>query len=370
MNNKSISWHVIEDILELKKMSKQWKRLAENSINNTLFSTPQWILNWYEVYWQKNWKLYVIVGFHNKKLVAMLPTYIQHSTSWPHISTLYPLGQGEPEDEEVLSEYCDILLLPEYLETATTELSEQVAQLKIDQIIWHSVLMSGVIIHILTKLYPVPSTPTNYRYYIERSTWCIKKLSKNTRSRYKRSCNQLSKLDYKFQWVNADKYDIYAQYMIEYHQARWNKKGKLGAFVQPNFQLFHQKIMQVSEQKHVNISALIVNNKPVAINYYLTNGSTLYFYQCGWDEVNYSHLSPGLSLHLWSIENAKQPVYDFMEGELTDSYKGKFGCKQQPMTNIIIAISNWKLMVNKLIVKLKVSNYFKKLLRSINRPKQ
>jgi hypothetical protein len=353
MNNKSISWHVIEDILELKKMSKQWECLAENSINNTLFSSPHWILNWYEVYWQKNWKLHVIVGFHNKKLVAMLPTYIQRSTSWPHISILYPLGQGEPAEAEVSSEYCDILLLPEYFEQVTTELSEQVSQITVDQIIWHSVLVSSVITKLLAKLHNVSSPATNYRYCIDRSNWCIKKLSKNTRSRYKRSYNQLSNLDYKFQWISPDEYDTYAQYMIEYHQARWNKKGKLGAFAQQNFQLFHQKFMQVSEKKCVNISALIVNNKPIAINYYLTNGSTLYFYQCGWDEVNYSYLSPGLSLHLWSIENAKQPFYDFMKGELTDSYKSKFGCKQQPMTNIIIPIHNWKLMINKLIVKLK-----------------
>ena len=370
MNNKSISWHVINDVLELKKISKQWQCLAENSINSNLFSSPQWVLNWFEVYWQKNWKLYVIVGFYNKELVAMLPAYIQHSTRWPHISTLYPLGQGEPEDEEVMSEYCDILLLPEYIEQVTTELSEQVTQLKVDQIIWHSVLVNSAINSLLTKLYNVPSITTNYRYCVDRSNWRIKQLSKNTRSRYKRSCNQLSKLEHKFQWISADEYDTYAQHMIEYHQARWNKKGKLGAFAQENFQLFHQKFMMNDEKKFINISALIVNNKPIAINYYLAYNSTLYFYQCGWDEVNYSHLSPGLSLHLWSIENTEKPFYDFMKGELSDSYKGKFECQQQAMTNIIISINRWKLMINKLIIKLKTNNYLKKLKTSINLFKQ
>jgi hypothetical protein len=152
--------------------------------------------------------------------------------------------------------------------------------------------------------------------------------------------------------------------MIEYHQARWNKKGKLGAFVQQNFQLFHQKFMKVNARKFVNISALIVNNKPIAINYYLTDKNTLYFYQCGWDEVNYSHFSPGLSLHLWSIENAKQPFYDFMKGELIDSYKGKFGCEQQPMTNIMIAINSKKLFIKKIIIKSK--NYLRLLKRYKN----
>jgi len=366
MNNTSISWHVIEDILELKKMSKQWECLAENSINNTLFSSPHWVLNWYEVYWQKNWKLHVIVGFHNEKLIAILPSYIQHSTSWPHISTLYPLGQGEPEDEEVLSEYCDILLLPEYREQVTTELSEQVSQLKIDQIIWHSVLVKSAINSLLTKLYKMPSITTNYQYYVDRSNWCIKQLSKNTRSRYKRSCNQLKSLDYRFQWISADEYDTYAQHMIEYHQVRWNKKGKLGAFAQENFQLFHQKLITLSDRKFVNMSALIVNNKPIAINYYLTFNNTLHFYQCGWDEVNYSYLSPGLALHLWSIEHTKQPFYDFMKGELTDSYKSKFRCEKQAMTNINIPINSWKLIINKLIVKLKTNDYLNKLKTSIS----
>ena len=352
MNKKNITWHVIQDIIELNKISTQWASLVETTTKNAFFSHPDWILNWCNIYWQKNWQLHVVVGFCDGELTAILPSYLQHSTAWPYISTLYPLGQGEPENEEIASEYCDLIVHIEDLEQVMTELAPLIINLKIDQIIWHSVLINSAINRLLTRLYNATNVVTNYQYCIERSNWSIDKLSKNTRSRYKRACNQLAKLGAKLQWVKVNEYDEYAQNMIEYHQSRWNEKGLHGAFNHRNFQLFHQKLIKLYNGKLVAMSAITIKNKPIAINYYLVSNSTLYFYQCGWDELNYAQLSPGLILHLWSITNSERPIYDFMKGELSDSYKAKYGCHKEPMTNIIIPISKTKLIVNKIIIKI------------------
>ncbi|WP_077338945.1 GNAT family N-acetyltransferase [Pseudocolwellia agarivorans] len=351
MNKKNFEWHIIKNIAELNKISTQWASLIESTTGTPFFSHPDWILNWYNIYWQENWQLYVIVGFHNKKLTVILPSYLQHSTSWPNISTLYPLGQGEPENEEVSSEYCDLIVNSEDLEQVITELAPLILNIKIDQIIWRSVLIDSAINELLTRLFNSPNVITNYQYYIEQPKWSIDLLSKNTRSRYKRACNQFTKLGAKFQWVNPNEYDLYVQNMIEYHQGRWTEKGKLGAFSHKNFQLFHQKLMKLDNGKLVAMSAIIIKNNPIAINYYLASNNTLYFYQCGWDELNYARLSPGLILHLWSITNSQHSIYDFMMGELTDSYKAKYGCDKKSMTNIIIPINKVKLILNKLIKK-------------------
>ena len=76
------------------------------------------------------------------------------------------------------------------------------------------------------------------------------------------------------------------------------------------------------------MSAILINGIPIVINYYLHDHDTLYFYQCGWNENEYANLSPGFSLHIWSIINNPLKCYDFMMGNVNDNYKSSFKCNE------------------------------------------
>jgi len=353
INNEAcnnITWQLINNVNELHEIEEQWQSLALESPNSTPFSSPKWILNWYQIYWQDNWELSTLAGYINNKLVVLFPSYIQHSPQWPYIKVMFPLGQGEPEDAEISSEYCDIIVSAGLESIILPELLSELAELNIDQIIWNAALQNSHIIKLLERAYEYKSITSHYRYQIECSKWALQSLSKNTRSRYKRSNNQLKKINASFNWVHSKDYEKYTLLLIEYHQALWKTRGSQGAFSQPNFKNFHN---QYRNSDSVKISAIIVDNIPIAINYYFSDKTTLYFYQCGWDSNNYANFSLGLSLHLWSIENCYHNYYDFMMGDINNSYKSKYGAQQSLMSNIAINIKPRKVLISKVINKMR-----------------
>ena len=330
------------------------KNLDDKS-HNKIFSSFSWIITWLNTYKIElgNVNLYTI--YSNNELVALAPFYLQKTEGLLKLTTLYPLGQGEPERSEIASEYNDIYILEGYETEVLHILSKELKKLKIDQIKWRASLKDSHINRLLKATFHYQPTPTHARYLIERSTWSLDNLSKNTRSRYKRSLNQLTDINASFKWVGKNDYEHFSQILAQFHQTRWNNKGCAGAFAEKDFQSFH-KSYRATNPCNIKISAIMVNNKPIAINYYLADESTLYFYQCGWDERNYANLSPGFALHLWSIEHCNFEWYDFMMGGLNDSYKAKFGSKKISMVNNHVIINKRKYNFHRLINKL--LNYF------------
>jgi hypothetical protein len=227
--------------------------------------------------------------------------------------------------------------------------AELLAKLTIDKIIWNAALQKSHIVKLLEKTYKYKSIGTHYQYRVERSNWTLQDLSKNTRSRYKRSNNQLKKINAQFNWINSNNYDKYTTLLIEYHQSLWESRGNTGAFSHLSFISFHNQYINPDS---VKISAIIVDDIPIAVNYYFSDETTLYFYQSGWDSKNYANFSLGLSLHLWSIENCHHKYYDFMMGDINNSYKSKYGTHQKEMTNIVIKIKSRNIFIDKLISKI------------------
>lgn len=326
------------------------KHLDDINLTN-LFSSFDWIITWLKTYRIELTNINLYTVYSNNKLVALAPFYLQESKGLFKLTTLYPLGQGEPERSEIASEYNDIYILEGYEKEVLHILSKALKKLKIDQVKWRASLANSHINSLLKETYHYQPTATHARYLIERSSWSLGNLSKNTRSRYKRSLNQLADVNASFKWVEKSDYEYFSQILVQFHQTRWNNKGCAGAFAEEDFQSFH-KSYRATNPCNIKISAIMVNNKPIAINYYLADESTLYFYQCGWDERNYANLSPGFALHLWSIEHCEFKYYDFMMGGLNDSYKAKFGCKKIPMVNNHIILNTWKYRLSKLINKL------------------
>ena len=348
-NGINIEWKLIDNFHQLTAITQQWQRLVDQSSDLSPFSSPQWVLTWYKNYWQNDWELSIYAGYINNELVVILPCYIQHSPKFPYLKVLYPLGQGEPEEEEISSEYCDIIVSKNTEKNVFDELKEKLIGLDIDQVRWNATVQNSHIKKLLEESFNYQALSTHTRYLVKRSKWSLQSLSKNTRARYKRSMNQLNKINATLHWVEQKDHEEYITYLIEYHQKLWNSRNKQGAFSHSSFKKFHE---QYRTQSSVKISAITVNNKPIAINYYFDDENSLYFYQSGWDSEQYANFSLGLSLHLWSIENCHYQYYDYMMGEIKDSYKEKFAVQQEPMININIMISPKKIFIHKLMYKI------------------
>ena len=194
-------------------------------------------------------------------------------------------------------------------------------QITFDRVVFNNVLASSNWLKVLPLLKNASSKITGKRYLINDNNNYLSTFSKNNRTKWNRCSNKLQHLGATFSWVSQENYQEYWQQLIELHQNRWTQKGNLGAFCHPDFTHFHREFQKY---KNTKMSVLTINDETVAINYYLTDHNTLYFYQSGWDENKHSQLSPGFALHIWSIINSPVARYDFMAGELTNSYKSKF----------------------------------------------
>jgi hypothetical protein len=346
-----ITWRDITSLDELATIKDDWCALNTLCDKGNLFTSPSWNNAWIETYWQNHWQLQVITGWHEKNLIAIFPLYFQLQKHGFTTKSIFALGTGEPESSEVFSEYFDLLLHPHYEDIVLPALAKKITLLAGDQLYFRAILYNSHLITLLQQAINYSFQPSHTRYVVERSTWSLENVSKNNRARYNRSRNQLAKINANFCWVGPEDYEVCLKLLKKYHQIRWQKKGQKGAFLHPDFSEFHHTIRNNHQHENVKMSAIVIDGHPVAINYYLLDSQTLYFYQCGWDETNYANFSLGMSLHLWSIVHCEQQFYDFMMGGDNDSYKAKFGGEQVPMANIKIDLNKGKVFVNKVLKK-------------------
>src|SRR5688572_22188199 len=103
---------VIDSVLQIGSLQNGWDTLLANSNNPTVFNTFAWASCWLQIYWQADYTLRIIlVEAENREegsersLVALLPLYIQN-----HNHSCWFIGSGEPEAEEVASEYLDFIV--------------------------------------------------------------------------------------------------------------------------------------------------------------------------------------------------------------------------------------------------------------------
>lgn len=307
---------------------------------------------WYKCYWQKNWNLHSFAYYQDDKLACLVAFFIKKSNYPPFTKTLHLLGQGEAEHAEVALEYLDVFIKPEYEKQVYPLIIKEINKLNFDQCLVKAVFEDSHIAKILPHIKGALNKQFYIQFNVDNTQWQFAQLSKNTRSRINRCKNQLAKLDSTVRWLTTDEYNSAWEFLKGYHQHRWQNKGKTGAFSAPEFNNFH-KALRKEHSNMVAMSAVFIGEQPIAIHYYLVSENTYHFYQSGWDEQNFSKLSPGLFLHYWSITNCPKKHYDFMMGGLNNSYKAKFNAGARAMLTLTVAKSPIKLFLSKAYNKLK-----------------
>jgi len=343
----AIIWKTLTDIDQLALIRTEWDELNQKHNNGCLFTSPEWLLNWVNIYWQDGWVLYSFAAYKENKLVSLLPFYYQESAGIFKRQHLFLIGQGEDEQAEVSSEYLDVLIDDNYSEQSLGYCRKKLSQINLDSFSARAVIKTA---NILKAISPAYYSLCGIQYQITTNHWKIAQLSKNTRTKIKRTTKQLKSNNAQFIWVADEDKLSYWDKMSQFHQKRWLKKNYTGAFSQDEFHNFHRNL--INDSTNTAMSALTINNQVVAINYYLKDDDHYYFYQSGWDEEKFNNLSPGFALHIWSIENSTAPIYDFMMGDSSDSYKLKFNCSNHELYEISVQYKPVKRMLLKLLQKI------------------
>lgn len=362
MNSNNIK---VVQLTDYQKISTLFVKFNSGTQNNNFFTSTIWLDHWFDFFWQENWLLQSYAIYKNEELIALAPFYINIARTFPFIKTLQLLGQGEPEQAEVASEYLDILIIKGYEQEVYPQVATLLSNYKFDIMAARAVFSDSHIAKVMLKISGKQLTRNYARYSLFTDNFSLQDVSKNTRSRLKRSANQLSKLNAEMRWSTINELNTLWPILIKFHQSRWHKEGSDGVFSSDDFNQFHQMLIK-NHSNSVAASAVFVNNQPIAINYYLVDDNTYYFYQSGWDEVNYAKLSPGLYLHYWSIENCPSQYYDFMMGGLAKNYKAKFCRDTTPMQSLILVRNPFKDFVNKVTKKITKALYCYKIYNKNN----
>ncbi|GGW86943.1 GNAT family N-acetyltransferase [Alteromonas halophila] len=334
MSSHDVNWSIISEIEDLQALWEKWDTLLANTPLDQLFNSSDWLINWIASYWEQHWQLSVHTAWSNKELVAIIPLYHQSDTTERKSAVSYPLGQGEPEHMEVASEYLDIIVSPTWYSVLKEDIYRRI-QRNSNVLKWRAAMKGAYILDLLQGTEHISSPAT--RYLTENKKFELSMLSKNTRAQHNRALNKLKKnYQYSFRWVAPDEAFTIFDILSELHTQRWQSIGKTGAFTDNAFLTFHRQFIQ---HRHCAFSVLEVEGKIIAINYYFTKKGILYFYQSGWNNKDFQHLSPGLLLHCWSIKNTEHETYDFMMGAAKHSYKSKLSTSMLPMVSIEAALS-------------------------------
>lgn len=349
----TILWKKIEDIKQLSSLTEQWTRLNGEFNDDCLFTSPYWVLNWHEIFWQDNWHLHTFAAYKDNELIALLPFYYQKLNTYWSQNQLFFLGQGEEECTEVASEYLDILFNPKYTAPVNKFCADLITDSNFDTFNARAIKKDANIL----KIAPQNALVQNgSQYYVKPNNWQENCLSKNTKSKLRRSKNRLTSSKAEFTWVAAQEQEKYWNLMADLHQKRWIKLGQKGAFSDHRFNKFHTRLRQSQQHEQSAMSAILIEGGVIAIHYYLKDQNNLYYYQGGWDEEECKHLSPGFNLHVWSIENCSTYVYDFMMGSVNNSYKSSFNSEKKELYDISMINKPFKHLFLKVIQKIFLSN--------------
>lgn len=324
---------------ELRELQSAWNELHAISPKQEICNSWAWLYGWWTVYGQRDWKLEVCCLYEDAKLVAIAPYYIDRSVAG---NCLRLMGKGEPEEQEICSEFVDILIDPSCQQKAIELLASHhrsyfcnVTRIELLQVLEHS---SASEIW-KTAGFNLRHIKRGIRYELAlekdlRST--LKRLpSTNLRKKATRLLNQLQNERFTVEVVTCpDDFERCWSILQRLHEKRWHEKGKDGAFKSRHFYEFHRWLFAELAPSGQAKMIFVYTDAPLAAIYCFCQNSRVYYYQSGIDTD--SGGSPGILSHLAALNHVVGGFdrYDFMLGG-TQSYKASWATELTEVKDII-----------------------------------
>ena len=346
---------VIRTLDALGTLAPDWQSLHRRDGRHELCMSYTWIATWLSVYLQPNDELYILAVYQQAQLAFLAPFYVQHTnlnTGRNH--TLYLIGNGEAEQDEVVSEFQDCLLdnklltqadalslLTHHLSAQTTWRYLEFRYCACDALIyrWSQQQRKAFLTVRLAGIRYISELSHDWHTTLRAFP------SKNGQQRMQKALNRLAKhpLTVEKASTRAQLTEQFEQ-LTQLHQQRWQARGSAGAFASAAFCQFHHALTEHAlEQGELALYQLYHTHDetPIAAIYCLTQANRRYYYQSGFD-LQYASLSPVTLLHAIQIQDAiaaKQNHYDWMCGT-TDSYKKSYATQQEPVYHGVLFRAN------------------------------
>lgn len=159
-------------------------------------------------------------------------------------------------------------------------------------------------------------------------------LGKNTRSQIRRSMRLYAERGALVLEAARDRAEaqLFMDEMAEHHEAKWRAMGRSGAFANPEYLTFHDRLLTTAfdspdgDTCTVELLRARAGEQAFGWLYNFVDRGQVLFYLSGFRAEEDNRLKPGLVTHALAIERhlkAGRDVYDFMGG--TNRYKSSLG---------------------------------------------
>ncbi|MEH6455252.1 MAG: GNAT family N-acetyltransferase [Cocleimonas sp.] len=377
---------VLSDDADFLALRKEWNDINDHSLNGNIFVSWEWLYTWWETYQgQGIRKLYILVCRNSEnELTGIAPFQIVNNPKkyFPCSRQLLLLGTGETDGSKVFGEYMD-LIINNGDETAVVNAFS--AYLEKHKNLWDGIKFSQQLVGSnLTQLFqtknitPVTNTPNSskqiskeiiengFRTFIdlpETYKDYLMSLRKKMRNNITRTYSRLeSEQSFSIDNVTTDS-ELKAamageatgiKILAELNRTRRGNMDKNSVFTQPNFELFHQRLVKrLLPLNKVSLRILRFGKEPVAALYSFVDRDTVHAYQSGFETENghrYSLLTTMLTQEISnSIENPNISRFNFMYSDEEGTYKKRYSGTTERMYDISFSKNGLKSSVNSFI---------------------
>lgn len=310
----------------LRPLTAVWTALA----GDVPFRAPSWLVPWWEYYGESRSgrrskrELCVLVVERAGAIVGIAPWFVDRSPLWGNI--LKQLGTGE-----VCSDYQTLLAAPDDAREVAAAVADFLCgpmrnhwdRLDLDGCMVDDEVLAALVEELESRSSPREhrrgpacwkmALPTTYDEYLAT-------LSKSHRKQLRRlERNVLNTSRVRWHTVRTvDEFALAWPIFVELHQRRRQSLGDIGCFNSPCFGAFHEEMARtLLARGDLRLQWLELDGTPVAAEYHLLAGDTLYGYQSGIDPDRLDE-EPGRLAGIAVIRQAIDEglaVYDLLRGD-------------------------------------------------------
>jgi CelD/BcsL family acetyltransferase involved in cellulose biosynthesis len=349
---------ILTSLSDLELLVPAWRRLLARASHPEPVLTPLWLLAWWRQFGEADRReLRVVAVEDGGELTGLVPLSrraASHRRAIP-VRRLELLGSGEPEADEIGSDYLGGLALPGSEEDVARAVAAAIQSRALGE--WDELQMPAMSAEdplvprladalgergAAATLIPGPECP----YIPLPATWdeYLRALGSSRRYVVTRSLRELDK------WTGPGGWEVRTaqtagelaegkRVLSTLHGERWSSVGRSGVFDSRRFEAFHDDVMPRmlagEDGASLELIWLLAKGEPIAAVYNIVYGNKVYFYQSGRRVDVPKAIRPGIALHAMAIRRsieAGRREYDFLAG--ASRYKRDLALAFRPLVTL------------------------------------
>jgi len=360
---------LITNNTQFKLLKNSWHNLQTNGAVKNITTSWEWMSTWWDVFHEDR-ELAILTFTKNEEVIGIAP-FVKRKTRLlgflPYVKLEF-MASGEEEQDEICTDYLDIIVKKGYEQIVTESLFNYLIisnKIKWDELLLPRMDSESIIPSLKDQL------ARKYRIHIEKiktSTCCYAKLptsyenfllqlGKKTRYKINRGIRKLgdeNELSFKIS-KTSEEIKLAKESLIQLHQSRWNTKGKQGVFSSKKFRLFHDIFIEKTLNKNwIQVGTLYLGETPVACIYNFNFLGKIHSYQSGVTISDSWDISYGMIAHTFAIKEAITQgniEYDFLAG--VSGYKERLAKNRREIISFRISKPSLYETIRKTLLLLK-----------------